>query len=39
VATRSKALTVFAPSGAGIAGSNPTQGMVVYCVYAFILCL
>jgi hypothetical protein len=36
---RSKACTVFARSKAGIVGSNPTQGMDVWCVYAFILCL
>jgi hypothetical protein len=39
VAGRSKACTVFARSEAGIVGSNPTQGMDVWCVYAFILCL
>jgi hypothetical protein len=39
VAARSKAWTVFARSDAGIVGSNLTQGMVVWCVYAFILCL
>jgi hypothetical protein len=38
VAERSKAWTVFTRSGAGIVGSNPTQGMDVWCVYAFILC-
>jgi hypothetical protein len=26
-------------SDAAIVGSNPTQGMDVWCVYAFILCL
>jgi hypothetical protein len=31
--------TVFARSDAWIVGSNPTQGMDVWCVYAFILCL
>jgi hypothetical protein len=35
----SKARTVFARSDAGIVGSNPTQGMDVWCEYAFILCL
>jgi hypothetical protein len=39
VAERSKAWTVFARSEAGIVGSNLTQGMDVWCVYAFILCL
>jgi hypothetical protein len=39
VAARSKAWTVFAGSDAGIVVSNPTQGMYVWCVYAFILCL
>jgi hypothetical protein len=39
VAERSKACTVVARSEAGIAGSNPTQGMDVWCVYVFILCL
>jgi hypothetical protein len=29
---RSKACTVFARSEAGIVGSNPTQGMDVWCV-------
>jgi hypothetical protein len=39
VAARSKAWTVFARSNAGIVGSNPTQGMVVFVfVYsAFVL--
>jgi hypothetical protein len=32
------ARSVFARSDAGIVGSNPTQGMDVWCVYAFILC-
>jgi hypothetical protein len=31
VAERSKAWTVFARSEAGIMGSNPTQGMDVWC--------
>jgi hypothetical protein len=39
VAERSEACTVFARSEAGIIGSNPTQGMDVWCVDAFILCL
>jgi hypothetical protein len=38
VAERSKAWTVIARSEAGIMGSNPTQGMDVWCVYVFILC-
>jgi hypothetical protein len=32
VTERSKACTVFARSEAGIVGSNPTQGMDVWCV-------
>jgi hypothetical protein len=39
VAERSKSCTVFARSETGIVGSNPTQGMGVWCVYVFILCL
>jgi hypothetical protein len=39
VAERSKACTVFARSEAGIVGSNPREGMDVWCVYAFIVCL
>jgi hypothetical protein len=39
VAERSKACTVFARSEAGIVGSHPTQGMDVWYVYVFILCL
>jgi hypothetical protein len=39
IAARSKACTVFARSEARIVGSNLTQGMNVWCVYAFILCL
>jgi hypothetical protein len=39
VAERSKACTVFARWEAGIVGSNSTQGMDVWCVYVFILCL
>jgi hypothetical protein len=39
VSKRSKAHTVFARSEAGIVVSNPTQGMDVWCVYVFILCL
>jgi hypothetical protein len=37
VAARSKAWTVFARSDYEIVGSSPTQGMDVWCVYAFIL--
>jgi hypothetical protein len=37
VAERYKACTAFARSKAGIMGSDPTQGMDVWCVYAFIL--
>jgi hypothetical protein len=32
-------VTVAARSNTEIVGSNPTQGMDVWCVYAFILCL
>jgi hypothetical protein len=39
VAEGSKTCNVFARSEAGIVGSNPTQGMDVWCVYVFILCL
>jgi hypothetical protein len=44
VAGRSEACTVFARSEAGIVGSNPTQGMDVWCVCTFfcecvVLCL
>jgi hypothetical protein len=39
VAQRSEACTVFARSESGIVGSNPTQGMDVWYVYVFILCL
>jgi hypothetical protein len=39
VAEPSKACTDFSRSEAGIMGSNPTQGMDVWCVYVFILCL
>jgi hypothetical protein len=39
VAEQSKACTAFTLSEAGIVGSNPTQVMDVWCVYAFILCL
>jgi hypothetical protein len=35
VADRSKACTVFDRSEAVIIGSNPTQGMDVWCVYVF----
>jgi hypothetical protein len=38
-AARSKACSVFSRSEAGIVGSNLTQVMDVWCVYAFILCL
>jgi hypothetical protein len=39
IATRSRASTVFSSSDAGIAGSNPTHGVDVWCVCVFILCL
>jgi hypothetical protein len=39
VPERSKACTVFARSETGIVGSNFTQGMSVWYVYAFIPCL
>jgi hypothetical protein len=39
VTARSKARTVFARLDAGIVGSNPTQGIDVWCMHAFILCL
>jgi hypothetical protein len=39
VAARSQALTAFVRSNTGIMGSNPTQGMDIWCVYAIILCL
>jgi hypothetical protein len=39
VAEQSEACTVFVRSEAANVGSNPTQGMNVWCVYAFILCL
>jgi hypothetical protein len=39
LAERSKTCTVFASSEAGIVGSNPTQGMDVWYVYVFIMCL
>jgi hypothetical protein len=38
VAARSEAWTVFARLGAGIVGSNPTQGMDV-CVRLFCVCV
>jgi hypothetical protein len=38
VATQSKTCTVFAPSNAGILGSNPTQGMDV-CARLFGICV
>jgi hypothetical protein len=37
VAARYEAWTVFGRSDAGIVGSNPIQGVDVWCVYAFIL--
>jgi hypothetical protein len=39
VAALSKTWTVFAHSDSGIVGSNSIQGMDVWCVYTFILCL
>jgi hypothetical protein len=39
VPERSKACTVFSRSQTGIVGSNPTQCMEFWCVYAFSLCL
>jgi hypothetical protein len=39
VANPSKAWTVFARSDAGIVGSNPTQGMDVWCVCMRLFCL
>jgi hypothetical protein len=39
VAERSKARPVFARSEAGIVGLNTTQGIDVWYVYVFILCL
>jgi hypothetical protein len=39
VAERSKACIVFARSEARIVGSNPIQGMDIWCVYVFIMCL
>jgi hypothetical protein len=39
VTERSKACTVFARLEAGILDSNPTQGMDVWYVYVFILCV
>jgi hypothetical protein len=38
VDARSKAWTVFAPSNAGIVGSNPTPGMDV-CLHLFCVCV
>jgi hypothetical protein len=32
ISARSKASTLFARSDAGMVGSNPTQGMDVWCV-------
>jgi hypothetical protein len=37
--TVAEAWSVFNRSEAGIVGSNPTQGMDVWYVYVFILCL
>jgi hypothetical protein len=39
VAERSNACIVFARSEAGIVGLNPTQGIDIWYVYVFILCL
>jgi hypothetical protein len=39
VAERSKTCTLFARSEAGIVGSNHIQGMDVWYVYVFNLCL
>jgi hypothetical protein len=39
VAARSKAWIVFRHSEAGIVGLNPTQGVCILCVYAFVLSL
>jgi hypothetical protein len=39
VVPRPKAQTAFARSDAGIVGSNPTEGMNIWCVSAFFLCL
>jgi hypothetical protein len=36
VAELSKACTVFARSEAGIVGSNPTQGMEVWCLFVYV---
>jgi hypothetical protein len=36
VAERSTAFTVFARSEAGIVGSNPTQGMDVWCLCVYV---
>jgi hypothetical protein len=36
VAERSKACTVFACSEAGIVGSNPTQGIDVWCSFVYV---
>jgi hypothetical protein len=36
VAARSKACTVFASSEAGIVSSNPTPGMDVWCLCAYV---
>jgi hypothetical protein len=39
IAERSNTCTIFSRWEAGIVGSNPTQGMGVWYVYVFILCL
>jgi hypothetical protein len=39
VAARSKARTVFAHWNVGIMGSNPTQGMYVWCVCMLLFCV
>jgi hypothetical protein len=39
VAERSKACTVFARSDAGIVGSNPIQGMDVWCLCMCVFCV
>jgi hypothetical protein len=39
VAERSKAWTLFARSESGIVGSNPSQGMDVWCVYMCLFCV
>jgi hypothetical protein len=39
LSSTSKAWTIVARSDVGIVDSNPTQGMDIWCVYAFILYL